>query len=189
MLQQELLILLRLSVAGVDERAPVRRGEVNVQHLDGGELFKHGARRQSRRQRAQALLQSYLEAVGEEGHEDVRLDAPIGLVIDGPDGEIALQFLERLFHLSELDVEGPQLRRRLSCEIGAQQIPAFVPPARAQALAVQREGEGFRSDGLAGLGQRDGNKALGAPGFFLRSPDFQEQLVARRRLSNPTSPI
>ncbi len=56
LLQQELLILLRLSVAGVDERAPVRRGEVNVQHLDGGELFKDGARRQSRRQRAQTLL-------------------------------------------------------------------------------------------------------------------------------------
>lgn len=150
MLQQELLILLRLGVACEDERAPVRGGEVNVQHLDGGELFKHGARRQSRRQRAQALLQSYLEAVGEEGHEDVGLDTLLALVIDGPDGEIALQFLERLFHFGELNIESPQFRRRLSCEIGAQQIPAFVTPAGAQALAVQREGEGFRGDGLSG---------------------------------------
>ena len=74
---RSLVILLRLGVAGEDESAPVVGGEVNVQHLDGGELFRHGARRQSWRQRAQALLQRYLEAIGQKGHEDVRLDAPI----------------------------------------------------------------------------------------------------------------
>ena len=37
------MILLRLGVAGEDEHAPIRGGEVNVQHLDGGELLKHGA--------------------------------------------------------------------------------------------------------------------------------------------------
>ena len=51
LLQQELVILLGLSVAGEDERAPVRRREVNVQHLDGVELLKHGAGRQPRRER------------------------------------------------------------------------------------------------------------------------------------------
>ncbi len=112
----------------------------------------------------------------------MRLDALVGLVIDGPDGEIAFQFLERLLHFGELDIEGPQLRRRLSCKIGAQQIPAFVASTGAQALAVQREGESFRGDGLAGLGQRDGDEAFGAPGFLLSSSDFQEQLIARRGL-------
>jgi hypothetical protein len=43
LLQEELVILLRLGVAGEDERAAVRGGEVNVQHLDGGELLKQGA--------------------------------------------------------------------------------------------------------------------------------------------------
>ena len=56
LLQQELVILLRLGVAGEDERAPVPRREVNVQHVDGGERLEHGAGRQSRRKRAQALL-------------------------------------------------------------------------------------------------------------------------------------
>ncbi len=127
------MILPGLSVTCEDERAPVRRGEVNVQHLDGGERLKHGAGRQPRRQRAQALLQRHLEAIGQKGHEDVRLDTPIALVIDGPDCEIALQFLERLLDFGELDVEGPQLRRRLSCEIGAQQISAFVSGRRSGA--------------------------------------------------------
>ena len=176
------MVLLRLGVAGEDERAPVRRGEVNVQHLDGGELLKHGAGRQPRRQRTQALLQRHLQAVGKEGHEDVRLDTLVGLMIDWPDGEIALQLLERLLYFGELDVEGPQFRRSLSREIGAQQIPAFVAPAGAQALPVQRKGEGFRGDGLSGFGQLDGDKAFGAAGFFLRSSDFQEQLIARRGL-------
>ena len=40
---------------------------------------RHGARRQSWRQRAQTLLQRYLEAIGQKGHEDVRLDTPIAL--------------------------------------------------------------------------------------------------------------
>ncbi len=107
MLQQELVVLLRLSVSGKDERAAIRGGEVNVQHLDGGELIEHGAGRQPRRQRAQALLQRCLEAIGEERHEDVSFDAFVCLVIDRPDGKIDLEFLERLLHLGELNVKGP----------------------------------------------------------------------------------
>ena len=105
------------------------------------------AGRQPRRQPAQALFQRHLKAIGEEGHEDVRLDALVRPMIDWPDGEIALQLLERLLHLRELDVEGPQLRRSLSYKVGAQQIAAFVPPAGAQARPVQRERESLRGDG------------------------------------------
>ena len=45
--------------------------------------------------------------------------------------------------------------------------------AGAQALPVQREGKGFRGDGLAGLGQRDSDEAFGAPSFLLRSSNFR----------------
>ena len=34
-------------------------------------------------------------------------------------------------------------------------MPAFMTPAGTQVLAVQFEGEGFLSDGLSVLGQRD----------------------------------
>ncbi len=56
-------------------------------------------------------------------------------VIDWPDGKIALQSLEGLLRFSELDVESPKLCQRLSCEIGTQQIPAFVTAAGAKPLA------------------------------------------------------
>src|SRR5271157_2952202 len=180
LVQQELVVLLRLGVAGEDERAAIRGGEVDVQHLDGGELLKHGAGRQPWRQRAQALFQRNLEAIGEEGHEDVRLDTLVCLMIDGPDGEIALELLERLLHFGELDVEGPQLRRGLSHEIGAQQVPAFVPPAGAQARPVQREGESLWGDGLTVLWQFDGNEPRGAARLFLGAADFEQQLVTGR---------
>ena len=100
----------------------------------------------------------------------MRLDTLIGLMIDWPDGEIALQLLERLLHFGELDVEGPQLRRGLSYEIGAQQIPAFVPPAGAQARPVQRKGESLRGDGLTGLGQFDVTSPAARPASFWAPP-------------------
>ena len=136
LLQEELVILLRLGIAGEDERTVVRGREVNVQHLDGGELLEHGAGRQPRRQRTQALLQRHLEAIGKEGHEDVRLDTLIGLMIDWPDGEIALQFLERLLHFGELNVKGPQFCRGLAHKIGTQQIPAFVTAAGTKPFTI-----------------------------------------------------
>jgi hypothetical protein len=43
-----------------------------------------------------------VQAVGEEGDEDVRLDAALMLVIDRPDGEISLERLERLLDGSQL---------------------------------------------------------------------------------------
>ena len=104
-------------------------------------------------------------------------------MIDWPDGEIALQFLERLLHFGELNVKGPQFCRGLAHKIGTQQIPAFVTAAGTKPFTIQHKGEGFRGDGLASFGKLDGDEAGGAPSFLLRSPDFQEQLIPRRRLS------
>ena len=53
-------------------------------------------------------LERDLQAVGEEGHEDVRLDARLGVVVDRAHRQIVLEFLERLLDLGELDVERPQ---------------------------------------------------------------------------------
>lgn len=39
-------------------------------------------------------IEADLQAVGEEGHEDVRLDAFVLPMLDGSDGEIELEFLE-----------------------------------------------------------------------------------------------
>ena len=69
---------------------------MDVNHLHGGKLLQHAARRQSRRQRVQAPRQGDVQAIGQEGDEDVSLDAGLELVKDRPDREIAFEVLERL---------------------------------------------------------------------------------------------
>jgi len=72
---------------------------MHIDHLDRGHLVQHRPRRQSRRQRAQPSLQCDLQAVGQERHEDMRLDTRIVLMIDRPDRQIPLEFLERLLDI------------------------------------------------------------------------------------------
>jgi hypothetical protein len=50
-------------------------------------------------ERAQALLEGDLPTVGEEGDEDVGLDALVGLVIDRPHREVVLELLGSVFTL------------------------------------------------------------------------------------------
>jgi hypothetical protein len=52
-----------------------------------------------------------MQAVGDEGHKDVRFNAPLELVKDGTELEIVLQILERRLDLRELDIELPELCR------------------------------------------------------------------------------
>jgi hypothetical protein len=44
-IQDELLVLGRLGVAGQDQSAPVGGREMHVEHLDRGELVEHGTAR------------------------------------------------------------------------------------------------------------------------------------------------
>ena len=104
-LQQEQVIVFRLGMAGQDDRSAVGRGQLDVDHLDCGEFFEHGPRRQSRRQRLQPLLQRDHQRIGEERHEDMGLDAVLELMMDGTDRQIVLQFLERLLDLDQLEIE------------------------------------------------------------------------------------
>jgi hypothetical protein len=61
---------------------------VYVDHLQGGELFEDATRRQPRRQRMQAPAQGDVQAISQEGKEDVTLDPRLELVEDRPDREI-----------------------------------------------------------------------------------------------------
>ena len=81
--------------------ASVGGGEVDVDHLHGLELFEDRPGGEARRQGAQALLEGDVQAVGDEGDKDMRLDAVVELVIDRPDREVAVQLLEGLLDLGE----------------------------------------------------------------------------------------
>ncbi len=73
------------------------------------------------------LLQAHVNAVGEEGDEDVRFDAIFSLMEDRTDGEIAFEILERGFDFYQLEIELPQLRGIGGCEVRAQQVASFAP--------------------------------------------------------------
>ena len=63
-----------------------------------------------------------MQAIGEKGDENVRLDARLELVMDRADGEIAFEIFKRLFDHNQLQVVIPQLDRILLGQIGAQQV-------------------------------------------------------------------
>ena len=82
MFLQKLLVGVQLSVAAQDQCAAIGGREVDVEHLDGGELVEHGPRSEARCQRLELGAQGDVKAIGQEGDEDVRFDAVLKLVID-----------------------------------------------------------------------------------------------------------
>ena len=55
---------------------------MHVEHLHGGHLVEHSPGSESGCQRLEPRAQGYVQAVGEEGDEDVGLDALLELVVD-----------------------------------------------------------------------------------------------------------
>ena len=142
LVEQQAQLGFGLGVAGEQQLAAVGGRHVHVDHLHGGELLQHAARRQPRRQGVQAPRQRDVQAIGQEGDEDVRLDARLALMEDRPDGEIAFEVLERLFDRDQPQVMAPQLGRVFLDEVGAQQIAAFARSCLAQLVAIEPIAEG-----------------------------------------------
>ena len=137
-------VALQLRMPGQDQASPGRGRQVDVHHLHGGELLQDGPRRKSRRTWPGHVLQRDVQAVGDEGDEDVRLDPVLPLVEDGPDGQVVLELLEHLLHFGQLKVVPPQDRRILAGAVGAQQVAALAAAGLAQPAAPQRECERLR---------------------------------------------
>ena len=57
LLEQALLIFFRVCVARQNERAPVSRGQMHINHLQAGELLQNRSGCEPRRQGAQAMFQ------------------------------------------------------------------------------------------------------------------------------------
>ena len=67
----------------------------------------------------------------------MRLDPRLGPVEDRLDGQIVLQFVERLFDFGQLQVVAPLGRRVLRGQIRTQRIAAFPATGPAQPIAPQ----------------------------------------------------
>ena len=104
---------------------------MDVDHLDGFELFQDGAGRQARGFQLGSLLEGDLQAVGQEAHENMRLDPVVFLVVDRSQTQVVFDFLERLFDFGEYDVLFPQVFWIAGGQIGAEQIGSFSAPGLA----------------------------------------------------------
>ena len=72
---------------------------IKIDHLDGRKFLQDAPRRQAGGQGPQPVTQCHVQAVRQEAHEDMRLDASWLLVEDRPDRQIALEVAKGLFHL------------------------------------------------------------------------------------------
>ena len=117
--QQKVELGFGLGVAGEHQLAAIGGWQVHVDHLYRGELLEHAARRQPGRQSMQAPRKGDVQAIGQEGDEDVGLDARLDLVKDRPDREVAFEVLERLLDRDQQEVVAPQLGRVFLEEVGA----------------------------------------------------------------------
>src|SRR3972149_908644 len=76
------LVWVGLGVTAQDQGAAIGSREMNIEHLDAGELVKHGARGEARRQWLELRPQGDVQAIGHEGDEDVRFDAALDLMVN-----------------------------------------------------------------------------------------------------------
>jgi hypothetical protein len=112
------LVRVGLGVTAQDQGAPISGGEMNIEHLDGGEFVEHGPRGETRCQWLELRSQGDVQAIGHEGDKDVRFDAGLELVVDRAQLEIVFQIFERRLDLGELDVELPELIGIAPAQIG-----------------------------------------------------------------------
>src|SRR5437763_12893514 len=89
----------------------------------------------------QAPRKSDVQAIGQEGDKDVRLDAGLELVKDRPDREVALEVFEGLLDRDQQQIMAPQFSVVFLDEIGAQEIPAFALSCLPQLIAIEPIGE------------------------------------------------
>lgn len=95
--EQQPQFRLGLSVAGEHKFPAVGGRDVYIDHLHGGEFLQHAARGEAGRQGVQPPPERHVQGIGQEGDEDMRLDARFLLMKDRPDGEVALEAFECLF--------------------------------------------------------------------------------------------
>lgn len=88
---------------------------------------------------AETVAQSRVQAAGQEGDKDVRLDPVLDLVINRTDRKVAFEVVERFFDLRQQHVELPEHVRGFVAEVAAKQVAPFAPAGFAQFLFAQRE--------------------------------------------------
>jgi len=100
--EEELLIGLRFRVARKDQLSAIGRREVDIEQLERSELVQDLPHGEPGRVGPEVRPERDVQAVGEEGDEDMGLDPGWQLVVDRPHGEVPLQMFEGRLDLNQL---------------------------------------------------------------------------------------
>src|ERR1035441_2279287 len=182
-MEKHQVVLLRLRVSRQDQQPPIGCRHPYIHHLQRGHLLHHGSRSQPRRQSPQALPECDVETVRQERDEDMRLDAGVLLVINGPDGQVVLQIPKDRFDLRELNIVLPQQGRIFPGKIRAQQIMTLAAEGLSEFVLAQGEGESLCVDRLLRYRHSNFHQAIGTARLGFGGSQFQQQFVAREFLS------
>jgi len=88
-----------------------------------------------------------VQAIRQEAHEQVRLNASLVLVKDRPDRQVALEVAKGLLHLHQLQMVIPHHSRVCLGQIAAQQVPALsaTKPKTSAPKKIQTDAESAKS--------------------------------------------
>src|SRR3954447_21439935 len=118
-------------------------------------------------------MQSDVQAIGEEGNEDMGLNAPFELVVDWAQIQIVLHGFEGGLDLDELSVELPQVGGILPAKIGAQKITTLTPAHLTQLVTIEFEAERSAFGGHIDINETPCGASLAA-----RVAELHEQFLA-----------
>jgi len=108
------------------------------------------------------MAKGHLHAIGQEGDKDVRFNARLAPVENGPQAQVAFEIPEGFLNVAELYIELPESGRRVSAEIAAQQITTFASPRFAELFAVDFEMKSLLINGLTGARKMDIHQPIGS---------------------------
>ena len=94
LVQEELVIRVRLGMARQDQPPTIGGRQMNIDHLEGGKLLQDRPRGQPRCTGAGQVLARDLQAVGDDGDENMCFDPVLALMEDRTNGEVLLELSE-----------------------------------------------------------------------------------------------
>lgn len=125
-LKQNCLVFGRLRHASLADLNAGSGWQNNVNDLDSADLIQHSARLIAQSRLGYSLSEHFPEYVGQETHEDVRLNTFFLLVPDGTNPQVAFLNPKSILRLRQLDVCFPQSLATPIIYVGPQEVTSLA---------------------------------------------------------------
>ena len=128
-MEQEDLFLFSFGDAGQAKLTAIAKVEPNLHHQDEAKALQGAGRGDGFGHHFKLLLEADPQAIAQEGHQDMSLDAALDTVPDGTDGQFAFEDAEGGFHFGKLHILTPEGVRMM----GSRLVRSKLAPWRSLA--------------------------------------------------------